>query len=104
MAGICRLSKTLSYVFIVLSLLIFAFLVVSVIVIYFNIGVKSSGVLRLNALKIAFGYILTFSGEILHIFRTNIPIPFNYLDFLIVNAIGLILLRLGYLNIIEVNS
>lgn len=73
--------------------------ILSVPIIYGRLAAKTSGELKKNALTILWGFLITFVGAVLHLLRNELgDFPFNWLVFILVNIVGVMILLAGFLK------
>lgn len=71
----------------------------SMTITYFKIAKESSGALKRSSVKIAFGFIITFTFTALHYFKGDLPpFPFNWLAFMLGQIAGIFMILDGYIS------
>ena len=86
------------YVFIGLSGIGLIFGIIAIPVIYGQLAAQTSGDIKKNALTILFGFLITIISIVLHVLRDMIAFPLNWLVFIVLNIIGVLILIQGILK------
>nr|MDO8116029.1 hypothetical protein [Candidatus Sigynarchaeota archaeon] len=86
------------YVFVGFDAIGMLFGILFIAIIYGQLAAQTSGEIKKNALTILWGFLITIVAVILHALRSSFEFPFNWVVFIILNIIGVIILMQGMLK------
>jgi hypothetical protein len=72
--------------------------IIAIPAVYGALARQTSGTIKKNALTILFGFLITVIGIILHALRSNFPVPFDFVIYIIVTIVGVLVLMRGILS------
>jgi hypothetical protein len=73
--------------------------VLMILVTYSQLAAQTSGVIKKSALTILFGFLITVASALMHVLRNQIAeFPFNWLVFIVLNIIGMLIYMQGILR------
>ncbi|MBN2154241.1 MAG: hypothetical protein JW839_22490, partial [Candidatus Lokiarchaeota archaeon] len=71
---------------------------IAIPIVYGALARQTSGTIKKNALTILFGFLITVLGIILHAMRGEFPVPFDYVIYIIMTIVGVLVLMRGILS------
>nr|MDO8111705.1 hypothetical protein [Candidatus Sigynarchaeota archaeon] len=86
------------YVFMGLPIIGLAFGVLMILITYGQLAAQTSGDIKKNALTILYGFLITVVAAILHVLRSSLSFPFNWVVFIVLNIVGVIVFMQGILK------
>ncbi len=72
--------------------------VLMILITYGQLAAQTSGDIKKNALTIFYGFLITVAAAILHVLRSSLSFPFNWVVFIVLNIVGVIVFMQGILK------